>query len=111
MPGNTMAVPHIADAVLRAPGSGILTAPTALGTNNNLSFNLEPSLARSKLAPGGAYKLRITAMEGSVYAGSATYNFRIPPSGNNRALINVADATEEGVNFQVTITDPQYSFM
>jgi hypothetical protein len=109
MPGSLPA-PLIANDVLRLAG-GILTAPPALGANNNLDFNLEPSVARSLLAPGGAYRLRITAMEGSAYAGSATYDFSIPPSGNNGALIYVADATSAGINFQVTITDPQYSFM
>jgi hypothetical protein len=102
--------PVLSDEELRAAG-GILSAPTALTTQNRLTMDLKPSALRKALAPGGGYKLKISASENGQEAGSGIFGFRINPSGNNGALTYIADATKDFIDFQVTLTDPQYSFM
>ncbi|MDR1329643.1 MAG: collagen-like protein [Oscillospiraceae bacterium] len=89
----------------------ILIAPTTLTDRNLLKIDLTPSTKREKLKPGVAYTLKITATEGNSPAGSAEFKFMIDPAGNNGAHIYVASATADTIRFQVTITDPQYSFM
>jgi hypothetical protein len=101
---------------LTAPG-GILTAPTTAPVwQNTLSVDLTPAPARTLLQPGGRYKLRISATEGSGTsneqdAGAASFDFSLPVSGNNGALVYIAGAAKDFIDFQVTLTDSQFSFM
>lgn len=94
--------------------SGMLSAPTTLSSSNmELNLNLEPSERRAVLRPGGTYYLRvyITESGGTDVVGEQTFPFTVSPVGNTGALIYAQDATQDSVTFQVTLSDPQFSFM
>ena len=92
--------------------SSILTAPSTVSYNNEITINLTPSSARSKLKPGTTYYLKITAEESNgTEAGSQVVPFTITAVGNYGALIYVSDAGKDSITFQVTINDPQFSLM
>lgn len=92
----------------------ILTAPKDLTSSNcELTLNLEPSQNRDKLIPGRTYYLRvyITEQGGEEVVGESTFPFTISPVGNTGVLIYAKNATEDSVTFQVTLSDPQFSYM
>lgn len=94
--------------------NSMLSAPTVLSSGNcELNLNMEPSERRSVLKPGGTYYLRvyITEAGGTDVVGEQTFPFTVSPVGNTGALIYAQDATKDSVTFQVTLSDPQFSFM
>ena len=94
--------------------SGMLTAPSNLtSANAELNLNMEPSEQRSALRPGGTYYLRvyITETGGTTVVGEKTFPMVVSPVGNAGALIYAQNATKDSVTFQVTLSDPQFSFM
>ena len=100
------------------PEDSILREPDSITTSqeNQLSIHLTPSILRKKLEPGFTYVLKITAQEAdsnnNLYEVGSTYrSFTITPVGNYGALIYVKNATHDSITYQVTINDPQYSFM
>jgi hypothetical protein len=90
---------------------GILKVSSVISYVNTLTVDLAPALARAMLKPGGSYRLKISAWEGATPQGEAAFPFSITPAGNNGALVYAADAAKDYIHFQVTLTDPQYSFM
>ncbi len=100
------------DEMASGDENAILNAPTTLSYQNRMSINLKPSSARSKLKPGTTYWLKFSAWEtNGSDAGSAVVPFTITAIGNYDALIYVSDATNNSINFQVTINDTQYTLM
>jgi len=87
--------------------------------SNHLQIEMMPSQARAKLAPGGNYYLKATALETleedgeqtEVEVGTHIFPVMIPAVGNYGAQIYVSTATSAFINYQVTINDGQYSFM
>lgn len=99
------------------PENTILTEPSLSSVSENVvKINLSPSTLREKIVPGGTYYLKISASEkqpdGNVKdAGYVVKEFTITTVGNYGALIYVKNATKESITYQVTINDPQHSFM
>ena len=99
------------------PENSILTEPSLSSVSENVvKINLSPSTLREKIVPGGTYYLKISASEkqpdGNVKAaGYVVKEFTITTVGNYGALIYVQNATKDSITYQVTINDPQHSFM
>lgn len=97
--------------------NSILAEPSLSSVSENVvKINLSPSTLREKIVPGGTYYLKISASEkqpdGNVKdAGYVVKEFTITTVGNYGALIYVKNATRESITYQVTINDPQHSFM
>ncbi|MBS6398154.1 MAG: hypothetical protein KH452_13570 [Clostridiales bacterium] len=106
--------PLLSHETMNAGTADILFEPEVIMTNNNkLKINLKPDLARQKLEPGKTYYLKISAQENNngAAAGSTIEEFTITAIGNYGALIYVSKATRDSITYQVTINDPQYTFM
>ena len=99
------------------PENSILAEPSLSSVSENVvKINLSPSTLREKIVPGGTYYLKISASEkqpdGTFKdAGYVVKEFTITTVGNYGALIYVKNATKESITYQVTINDPQHSFM
>lgn len=99
------------------PENSILTEPSLSSVSENVvKINLSPSTLRKKIVPGGTYYLKIAATEKQPdgtfkAAGYVVKEFTITTVGNYGALIYVKNATKESITYQVTINDPQHSFM
>lgn len=99
------------------PENSILAEPSLSSVSENVvKINLSPSTLREKIVPGGTYYLKISASEkqpdGNFKdAGYVVKEFTITTVGNYGALIYVKNATRESITYQVTINDPQHSFM
>lgn len=99
------------------PENSILVEPSLSSVSENVvKIILSPSTLRKKIVPGGTYYLKISASEkqpdGNVKdAGYVVKEFTITTVGNYGALIYVKNATRESITYQVTINDPQHSFM
>ena len=97
--------------------NSILAEPSLSSVSENVvKINLSPSTLRKKIVPGGTYYLKIAATEkqpdGNVKdAGYVVKEFTITTVGNYGALIYVKNATSDSITYQVTINDPQHSFM
>ena len=97
--------------------NSILAEPSLSSVSENVvKINLSPSTLREKIVPGGTYYLKISASEkqpdGTFKdAGYVVKEFTITTVGNYGALIYVKNATKESITYQVTINDPQHSFM
>ena len=97
--------------------NSILAEPSLSSVSENVvKINLSPSTLREKIVPGGTYYLKISASEkqpdGNFKdAGYVVKEFTITTVGNYGALIYVKNATRESITYQVTINDPQHSFM
>jgi hypothetical protein len=102
--------PILSDADMR--DANMLSAPTALGSSNRVTIDLEPSDARKNLRPGNTYYLKLTATEQGAPSGEGgVFPFTITTAGNNSALIYVSGATDESISYEITLTDPAFSFM
>ena len=99
------------------PENSILVEPSLSSVSENVvKIILSPSTLRKKIVPGGTYYLKIAATEkqpdGTFNdAGYVVKEFTITTVGNYGALIYVKNATKESITYQVTINDPQHSFM
>ena len=99
------------------PENSILVEPSLSSVSENVvKIILSPSTLRKKIVPGGTYYLKISASEkqpdGTFKdAGYVVKEFTITTVGNYGALIYVKNATKESITYQVTINDPQHSFM
>lgn len=99
------------------PENSILVEPSLSSVSENVvKIILSPSTLRKKIVPGGTYYLKIAATEkqpdGNFKdAGYVVKEFTITTVGNYGALIYVKNATKESITYQVTINDPQHSFM
>mgnify|MGYP002678187651 CR=1 FL=1 len=99
------------------PENSILAEPSLSSVSENVvKIILSPSTLRKKIVPGGTYYLKISASEkqpdGNFKdAGYVVKEFTITTVGNYGALIYVKNATRESITYQVTINDPQHSFM
>lgn len=99
------------------PENSILVEPSLSSVSENVvKIILSPSTLRKKIVPGGTYYLKIAATEkqpdGNVKdAGYVVKEFTITTVGNYGALIYVKNATKDSITYQVTINDPQHSFM
>lgn len=91
----------------------ILDSGTLSYVNNKIKLWLTPQAARKKLVPGHTYYMRIQAVNenSGVAEGTEIVPFTITEVGNYGALIYVGNATQDSLDFQVTINDAQYSFM
>lgn len=117
---STTGTPLLSYEALKGDGrleNSILTEPSLSSVSENVvKINLSPSTLREKIVPGGTYYLKISASEkqpdGNVKdAGYVVKEFTITTVGNYGALIYVKNATRESITYQVTINDPQHSFM
>ena len=99
------------------PENSILAEPSLSSVSENVvKIILSPSTLRKKIVPGGTYYLKIAATEKQpdgtfMDAGYVVKEFTITTVGNYGALIYVKNATKESITYQVTINDPQHSFM
>ena len=117
---STTGTPLLSYEELKGSGqseNSILTEPSLSSVSENVvKINLSPSTLREKIVPGGTYYLKISASEkqpdGTFKdAGYVVKEFTITTVGNYGALIYVKNATKESITYQVTINDPQHSFM
>ena len=117
---STTGTPLLSYEELKGSGqleNSILTEPSLSSVSENVvKINLSPSTLRKKIVPGGTYYLKISASEkqpdGNVKAaGYVVKEFTITTVGNYGALIYVKNATKDSITYQVTINDPQHSFM
>ena len=117
---STAGTPLLSYEELKGSGqleNSILTEPSLSSVSENVvKIDLSPSKLREKIVPGGTYYLKISASEkqpdGNVKAaGYVVKEFTITTVGNYGALIYVKNATKESITYQVTINDPQHSFM